>query len=351
MYDPPPLETLLQEQQTAIEARLPGADAMPRLSVLGALARVFSGGLWGVYAYLAREAREMLPVTASITGLRRHGAVWGVPERSAAFATGLVTFNGASGALIPEGTRLRRDGGIDYVTDAPIEIVAGVATTYAVASTAGAAGNLTEGAALALVSPVEGVAGAVTVGTGGLAGGSDPETAAEYRARILARIQSPPAGGSAADYTAWASAVPGVTRVWVAATGGSGVAVRVMMDVLHPRARPDAAALAPVVAAVEARRPVTAEVSVTAPNLRLVNFTVAIRPDTPAIRAAVAANLAAAIDRDTAPGQTLLISRLRHAVSSAAGVEDYRLNVPAADTPLAGDEIALAGEATWAPWT
>ena len=67
-----------------------------------------------------------------------------------------------------------------------------------------------------------------------LTGGTDTETDEQLRARILHRIQNPPMGGAAADYVAWALAVPGVTRAWAAPEQGVGtITVRFLMDDLR----------------------------------------------------------------------------------------------------------------------
>ena len=67
-----------------------------------------------------------------------------------------------------------------------------------------------------------------------MTGGTDTETDEQLRARILQRIQNPPMGGSAADYVAWALAVPGVTRAWAAPEQGIGtITVRFLMDDLR----------------------------------------------------------------------------------------------------------------------
>jgi uncharacterized phage protein gp47/JayE len=329
--------------QAAIEARIPGADARARRSVLGELARVLAGASRGLHLYAENRALQMLPITADIDGLRLHGQVWGVPERTAAYAAGLVTFSGLSGAVIPSGTKVRSAAGVEYLTDAPIALIAGAASVPVVAETAGVAGNLAAAATLELVSPVSGVNTACAVGAGGITGGSDPESTEAYRARILARIQAPPAGGSLADYEAWALAVPNVTRVWVRGSGGAGVTVLVMMDGVSPNAAPTADALAPVAAAIAPKRPVTADVFVRGPALKAVDFTLAIAPDTAATRAAVETALAQAILAETLPGAPLLISRLRAALSAAAGVTDYVMTSPAANVTLAADEIAGLG--------
>jgi uncharacterized phage protein gp47/JayE len=349
--DRPTLEMITADVQAAIEARLPGADATARLSVLGALALVFSGGVHGLYGFIEQMARQLLPSTADADWLERHGQVWGVPRLVAAYASGLVRFTGAEGTIIPVGTRVRRAGGLEYVTDAAVAVVAGIATVPAAASQPGVAGNLSAGLTLTLTAPIAGITAAV-VHDGGMTGGSEPETDAAYRARILERIQNPPSGGAAADYRRWARAQAGVTRVWVAPnTDGSNIVIiRLMMDALFPGAVPDQTAIERVAAAIAPLRPVTADVRVQAPELWPVAVTLALEPDTETTRATVAAALNDLFLRDGAPGVRIPLTRVQAAVSSAAGVSDYVLTAPTADLAPPAGALPLLGAITWGAW-
>ncbi|MEW6778317.1 MAG: baseplate J/gp47 family protein, partial [Bdellovibrionota bacterium] len=47
------------------------------------------------------------------------------------------------------------------------------------------------------------------------------------------------------------------------------------------------------------------------------------------------------------PGDTLLLSQLREAVSSAAGVKDFALSVPSGNVTHTGSELAVWGTPTW----
>ena len=66
---------------------------------------------------------------------------------------------------------------------------------------AGAAGNLPVGVILNLVSPISGLGSQANVSTA-FTGGADIESIASVRARLLARIQDPPRGGTAAGLRA-----------------------------------------------------------------------------------------------------------------------------------------------------
>ena len=273
--------------------------------------------------------------------------VWGIPRLPAAAATGAVTVTGSPGAILPAGAEMRRPDDARFTLAADVAIGSGGTGTGQVAAVlAGAAGNTPAGTTMTLLAPVAGVQPALTVAAGGLAAGADVETDAALRARILARIQQPPAGGAAADYGLWARTVPGVDRVWVYprqfGLGTVGVAF------LGPNAAiPAAPLVAQVQAAIDVLRPVTAEVTVFAPVAAPVAVQVQIAPDTAATRAAVQAAIAGFFVAEAEPGGTLRVSRLRAAISAAAGETWHALAAPSADIVLPAGQVATLGTVTW----
>jgi uncharacterized phage protein gp47/JayE len=243
-----------------------------------------------------------------------------------------------------------RSDGVAYATDAAATIASGTASVAITAEVAGTAGNVDAGAQLALGTAIVGILGTATVAAGGLAGGAAAEADAELRTRLRARLSAPPQGGAAADYVAWALAVPGVTRAWVYPLnrGVGTVDLAFVMD-----GRPDIIPLSGDVAAVQAAidlvRPVTADCVVFAPTSSALNVTITgLSPDTTPVRQAIAAELAAQIARDAEPGGTIRRSRLIEAASRAAGEAYHTMTVPAADVTHAAGVIAIPGTVTFA---
>ena len=312
-FNRPSPQQIRDRMAAEIEAALPGADARRRRSVEEVLVRAMAVASHELHGHIAWAARQLHVTTAEgmlLDGL--HGAVWGIPRLPAAAATGAVTVTGSPGAILPAGAEMRRP----------------------------------DDARITLLAPVAGVQPALTVAAGGLAAGADVETDAALRARILARIQQPPAGGAAADYGLWARTVPGVDRVWVYprqfGLGTVGVAF------LGPNAAiPAAPLVAQVQAAIDVLRPVTAEVTVFAPVAAPVAVQVQIAPDTAATRAAVQAAIAGFFVAEAEPGGTLRVSRLRAAISAAAGETWHALAAPSADIVLPAGQVATLGTVTW----
>ena len=121
-----------------------------------------------------------------------------------------------TGTVVPANTLWRSGAAIDYQTDA--EFVMPVAETgniHVTAVVAAAAGNAPVGIILNLVSPIAGLASQSNVSTA-IAGGADIESIASVRARLLARIQDPPRGGTVGGLRVFGreSGHPDVTRAW-----------------------------------------------------------------------------------------------------------------------------------------
>lgn len=345
------LAELISRNQADIESRLPGSDPRLRRSVVGALARVLSGAVYGLYGYLDWMALQVMPDTAEAEHLDRHAAIWLPNGRNkvAVAATGALDFTGADGVVVPAGTLLQRSDGAEYATDVDGTIASGTANIAVTASLAGADGNAVSGTTLTLVSPMVGIQSTATVDTNGLTGGLDTEDDDYLRARVLARIQQHPHGGAEFDYETWALEVTGITRAWVfpAYSGLGTVGIVIAADDLDPPI-PTAPTVAEVQAYIDERRPVTADATVYAPTAVTLNFTIAVTPNTAAVKAAVEAELTDLLAREGEPGGTLLLSHIREAISSADGETDHTLTAPAADQTYTNTQIPAMGTITWA---
>lgn len=211
----PTLTAIRDQRHADVDANLPGADSRLRRSVLEILVRMFAWAEHALYGYIDFISRQLFPDLAERVYLERWASLWALSRTAATFATGAVTFAGTNGVVIPTGTLVRRSDGTEYETTASGTISGGSANVAVEAIEGGLDGNAATGVVLTLVSPIASVGNNPTVTAPGIAGGSDQEDDEALRARILSRMQTPPHGGSAADYVRWALEVPGVTRAWV----------------------------------------------------------------------------------------------------------------------------------------
>lgn len=349
-FQRPNLPELIEQKETDIEARLPGADARMRRSNLNVLARVQAAGDHGLYGFIEWISKQMLPDTAEAEFLDRHAKVWGITRTAASFASGNVTFAGTNGTTIPAGTKLKRSNDTIYTMPNEALIGSATVTTAVFADAAGADSNGDAAGAINLLSPIAGLTSQATIAAGGLTGGADTEMDEAHRERVMARIQQPAHGGAGFDYVTWALEQPGVTRAWVypQELGLGTVTVRFMMDDIYSDGIPLASDVNALQAAIDLVRPVTADVTVVAPVADPLNIaTLSITPSNSIIQAAIEAEVADLILRSSEPGGTSLISHLREAISIAAGETDHALTDPSADITRSIGQIAVVGTYPW----
>lgn len=343
----PTLDTLRRDARSALEGRLPGADAALRFTALRILADVVAGQAHLTFGHLDWIARQVIPDTAQADFLDRWAGLHGLARRPATRAAGMVALAGAGPAVLPQGSVLTRADGTAYLTTAEASLAEGasIAVVTVEAGAGGEVGNAEVGTALTLSVAVSGLSGTVTVDADGLSGGAGAESDDRLRARLVARLSSPPQGGAARDYIAWALTVPGVTRVWVYPRnrGNGTVDVAFVMDA-RADIVPLPADVAEVQAVIEERRPVTADCIVFAPVATPLAVTISgLSPDSAAVRAAILVELQDQIQRDAEPGGITHRSRLIEAISRAAGEAYHTLAVPPTDVASAAGHISVLG--------
>lgn len=405
-FQRPTLTELVDRIQADFVSRLGLVGAVLRRSLVYVLARVLAGAAHMLHGHLEFLGKQLFPDLSAEEYLIRQAALYGIAKTSPGFAQASVVFTGTNGTHVPAVSSLSRSDSVQYVSGADVIVVtltawvistvyalgvlrqnsgkiylctvagtsAGsggptttaaaipdgsvtwmyIATgTAAVAGTAtavlaGAVETLTVGTVLTFVSPIAGI-DSVTPVTSSTTNGSDQESTAALRVRLLERIAEPAMGGSDADWIAWAKTVAGVTRAWVTRFGlGPGtVLVRFVRDNDAGTIIPDAGEVAAVQAVFNLLGPAHATPTAFAPVLAPQAFTIAVTPNTTVVQAAVTAELTDLLLRTGTPGVTTLLSSLRTAVGTAAGVTNYVMTVPAADVTHTANEIPSVGAITW----
>lgn len=347
-FETPDLRSLISKTQADIEAELPGTNARLRRSNLNVLGRIMAGLAHGQYGFIREFLSQCLPWSKGFL-LRQWSEVWNVQARPAEAAERPVTFTGTEASVIAADTRLQTIDGREYATLSDVTIISGTAVVTVVAVEPGAAGNVDAGTVLTLVNPVAGVDADVTVGAGGVTG-VDAESQDSLYARFQQRVQSPPHGGNANDYITWALEVPGVTKAWVYTDLDGEDTIQVYFvrdDDASPI--PEAAEVAAVQAYINdaSRKPLTATVNVYAPVAKVIDFTVSVVPNTPAVRAAAEEELKDFIRRAATLGGTVIATQADEAISLAEGETDHNMTVPAANITCLPNEYPVFGAITW----
>lgn len=344
----PTLTELADRITQDLVTRMEIGSAVLRRAIVRVHALAMAGAAHMMHGHLEHLSKQIFPDLSEDDYLVRQAALFGLSIRAAEFAVGTVEFTGVNGTVIPEDTVLLRDDGAEYKTDAEVTIAAGVADAAVTAVLAGAGGNADAATVLTLESPIAGVDSEATVDGDGLSAGSDEETVAQLRTRLLERLRNPPHGGTAADYVAWAKEVPGVTRAWCypMELGLGTVTVRFTRDD-DVSIIPSAPEIEAVQEHIDELRPVTADVTVVAPIAAPLDFTLHIEPDNSATRAAVEAELEDLILRTSEPAGTTLLSQIEVAVGVAEGIEDFTIWSPTTDTIRPTGQLTTMGTITW----
>lgn len=343
-FETPSLPVLIKRTQSDL-----ASDSL-RQSDAQVLARTLGGAAYGLYGYLDWIAEQILPDKADESTLERIAALrLNQPRKSAQAASGSVSFTASAGAVLDVDTLLQSSDGRTYKVTAAGATSNGLNSTTIAALEAGSLGNAEAGMTLIPVQPIAGIVGnSFTVLAPGLNGGVARESLESLRSRVISSYRIIPHGGSAQDYETWALECPGVTRAWCLGSylGPGTVGLFIMRD-NDPEPVPTAAQLAEVQAYIEPLRPVTAELHVLAPVQVPVTYRLSLTPDTTAVRTTVEAQLRDLHNREAGLGDTLLLTHIAEAISSATGENDHKLLSPIADVAAANNQLLTFGGCVW----
>jgi uncharacterized phage protein gp47/JayE len=332
-WSTPTLKQTRQLVRDNVTSLVKGA-AMIGNNSLRVMADAMAGMARLVLEYIDWLSKQLLPDTAEMEWLDRHGQIWLVNSdgtkgrKLAAQANGIVLATGVQGALIPAFTLIITTAA-EYETtmDVYLDSVATGVPLQAVVG--GSDGNLDPGTIMQFETAPSNVDPTVTVET--MDGGTDDETDDELRARVLLRIQNPPMGGDANDYVQWALSYPGVTRAWCGPNemGIGTVTVRIMMDQLRAENAgfplPDD--LNDVLAFMETVRPVAIkDFFVEAPIPYPINITIndlSASIDIVAAKAAILVSLQNAFFTRQEPAETWYVPWMHEAIMASNGVLSY----------------------------
>jgi len=209
-----------------LEASLNQTIPLLPKSFMRVLAKALAAVFITLYKYAGFSFLQMFITTASdqvttvngreLVPLTEWGRTVGVGDPVQPVSAQLnveVTVTSQGGTLGVGSQLVSADNGITYSTLSSVLLDAPTVIVTAIAAEPGVVGNLESGAALSFVSPLAGVARAASVDSQAVTG-SDVETTASYRQRILDRFQKPPQGGAYADYEQWAEAPTGTLNAY-----------------------------------------------------------------------------------------------------------------------------------------
>ncbi len=353
----PTLQQNITRIQGDITGRLGQSASVLRRSFTKVISTAFGGAVHLLYGYIDYLARQIIPDTAEDEELVRWASIFGIERTAAEFAEGPVDITATGGTVIPVDYLWERSDGAQYglIAQSTVSGMGEQNTTVQVrALVAGDAGNLDEDQALTVLSPLTGLDSDAVVGTGGIVGGVDQESIEALRSRLVTRTQQRPQGGAAADYRSWALSIAGVGRVFPYGPSEIGVGVPAAGEVYVFIATsdpadpvPDAGVVSDVQTYIDTVKPLTATVSVDPVTAVVVNFVMSVRKisgSTEAdVEAAIEAELSDLFFREGSPLETIRLSQINEAISTAQGEDYHTLSSPSADVVLDADEVAVVG--------
>lgn len=356
----------LAELNRRLEQELPLATSSQTLrrALYLPFARALAAAVYGIHDHLDWRTRQLFPQTCDDEILENlHVDLWlqGDSRNPATAAQGTATVRGKAGFSIEAKTTFNRNDGRQFaVIDTEVIGADGTATVRLIALEPGKDGNTLAGDSLYLTNPVTGIESVASVIT--IKGGTDIETIAELRQRVVDSRKLGGECGKTADWVRWAKEISGVTRVWAAPklAGAGTVTVYFVRDndnVIYP----DKEACAEVQEHLERTALPFGEIYVVAPKPQPVDFSIKIEPDTVEVRAAVQQALTAVVESNVSPvaydnngelilpakGGVILLSHLRQAISNATGEYDHILHSPAADIRFPVGVIPVMGKIEW----
>ncbi len=275
------LDTIQRRIMAAFRTSFGAAYPLGTKKFLGRLARAVSLNVWGFQKVVEDLDLDIVPSPQSSTdALSDWAALLGLPDGAGGYGRlkptlasgGVATLTGVLGTIFPTATPADGHGvavaedGETLIGHSGIQTIPGAGSGFGsvvgnfVAVTVGTAGNLPTGTVCTWLSPPSGADTSFTL-TSPPGSAIDAETNAQVYARIVARLQTPPRGGTSEDYLLWCEEVAGIIGVCVyPRRSGTGSVDMVIIAGGSGQGRvPSAAQKADAEAVVLAKRPVAVE--------------------------------------------------------------------------------------------
>ena len=209
-----------QEFLTQLGTLKPGLDTSLTDSDWYVKGQAIGGAMAGIYSDQVLLANDPFPSAARLSALLLHLQTYFTAPNNALIppqqASGYMSVTGTIGTVISTAVQAQyTPNGNIYQCVSGFTMGATAALVQMQSVGTGQVQNIISGAPLLITNPPAGLQSAA-VASGNFFLGRDQETPAEAAARILAFIQTPPDGGTSADYVRWAEeASPIVTSATV----------------------------------------------------------------------------------------------------------------------------------------
>lgn len=140
--------------------------------------------------------------------LEKRAAEYGVYRKPGTRASGTVTFHGADGTVIPAGTLVQTNAGLQYANGKQAVIANGNVTVEIEAVSEGTRYNVPAKAIAQLPVQLTGIIKAENLNP--VTGGTNVESENDFLQRLLYKVRKPATSGNIHHYKQWALEVPGI---------------------------------------------------------------------------------------------------------------------------------------------
>lgn len=344
---------ILDDLMSELVVRTPFTNLNPSAAIRGLL-EVIAKVIADLYGLVKTVMQQSFVQTASGTWLDLKVRETGLVRREAVKAKVNLTFRSntpaAQNITIPAGLicKSQKDAdGTDYrfitIEEAVLEEGQTSVQVIAEAELPGRDWNVGQDTITRIVTRITGI-NTVNNGAGFLIReGSDPESDEQLRQRAIGKWETLGLGGTRDAYRNWALSVPGVIAASVLDDFPFGPGT-VGMVILSENGIPSAELINEVHQYIKARKPLTADVRILAPEIRSVDLDLEVIRFANASQSAVEVGVREALDSYSGRlqlGEGLIIARLINEIMDVPGVYNLKVKAPLQDVNVSVDQFLL----------
>ena len=347
------LSEILDDMMSELVIRTPFTNLNPSAAIRGLL-EVIAKVIADLYGLLKTVMQQSFVQTATGSWLDLKVREMGISRKVAIKTRVYLTFScnspAAQNITIPTGTicKSQKDsGGNDYrfitIEETVLEEGQTSVQVIAEAELPGKAWNVGQDTITRMVTRVTGIH-AVTNDVGFLIReGSDPESDEQLRDRAIGKWETLGLGGTRGAYRNWAFSVPGVIAASVLDDFPFGPGT-VGVVILGENGAPSAELINEVHQYIKARKPLTADVLILAPDIQSIDLDLEVIRYAGAVRETVDTEVREAVNNYSTRlqlGEGLIIARLINEIMDVPGVYNLKVNTPAQDINVPLDQFLV----------
>ena len=344
---------ILDDLMSELVVRTPFTNLNPSTAIRGLL-EVIAKVIADLYRLVKTVMKQSFVQTATGTWLDLKVREMGIIRRPAIKTRVYLTFScntpAAQNITIPIGTicKSQKDSnGGDYrfitIEEVILEEDQNSVQVIAEAELPGKDWNVGQETITRMVTRITGII-AVTNGAGYLIReGSDHESDEQLRQRAITKWETLGLGGTRVAYRNWALSVPGVIAASVLDDFPFGPGT-VGVVILSENGIPSADLINEVHQYIKARKPLTADVRILAPEIRLIDLDLEVIRFANADQAIVESGVREAIDSYSGRlqlGEGLIIARLINEIMDVPGVYSLQVKAPSQDVNVSVDQFLV----------